>query len=49
MRPSKIKLSQHSDRLALRSLSEFVVANTHPVGLSVNNDQRILAIPAGCL
>ena len=54
--PIEIKVTQPSDKRALRSLSEFVLANNCPLGLVVNNDERarwlderILAIPAGCL
>ena len=54
--PVEIKLNQHGDKRALRSLSEFVLANSCPVGLVINNDERarwlddrILAIPAACL
>ncbi len=54
--PIEIKLGQSGDKRALRSLSDFVVANNCPLGLIVNNDERarwlderILAIPAGCL
>lgn len=54
--PVEIKLNQHGDKRALRSLSEFVLANGCPVGLVINNDERarwlddrILAIPAACL
>jgi predicted AAA+ superfamily ATPase len=54
--PIEIKLTQQGDRRALRSLSEFVIANDCPLGLVINNDERsrwlddrILAIPAACL
>jgi len=54
--PIEIKLTQQSDKRALRSLSEFVVAHDCPFGLVINNDERprwlderILAIPAACL
>ena len=54
--PVEIKLNQHGDKRALRSLSEFVLAHDCPVGLVINNDERarwlddrILAIPAACL
>lgn len=54
--PVEIKLTQHSDKRALRSLSEFVVTNDCPLGLVINNDERprwlddrILAIPAASL
>ena len=54
--PVEIKLNQHGDKRALRSLSEFVLTHNCPVGLVVNNDERarwlddrILAIPAACL
>jgi predicted AAA+ superfamily ATPase len=54
--PIEIKLTQQSDKRALRSLSEFVSAHDCPLGLVINNDERsrwlderILAIPASCL
>lgn len=54
--PVEIKLTQQSDKRALRSLSEFVTAHDCPVGLVINNDERprrlderILAIPAASL
>jgi|SRR3989338_1692228 len=54
--PVEIKLTQQSDKRALRSLSEFVVAHDCPLGLVINNDERprwlgerILAIPAASL
>jgi predicted AAA+ superfamily ATPase len=54
--PIAIKLTQQSDKRALRSLSEFVTAHDCPLGLVINNDERprwlderILAIPAACL
>jgi predicted AAA+ superfamily ATPase len=54
--PIEIKLTQQSDKRALRSLSEFVSAHDCPLGLVINNDERprwlderILAIPAACL
>ena len=54
--PVEIKLNQQGDKLALRSMSEFVLAHDCPVGLVINNDERarwlddrILAIPAACL
>ena len=54
--PVEIKLNQHGDKRALRSLSEFVLTHDCPVGLVINNDERarwlddrILAIPAACL
>ncbi len=54
--PIEIKLTQQSDKRALRSLSEFVAAHDCPLGLVINNDERprwlderILAIPAACL
>ena len=54
--PIEIKLTQHGDKRALRSLSEFVIANNCALGLIVNNDERarwlderILAVPAACL
>lgn len=54
--PVEIKLTQHGDKRALRSLSEFVATHHCPLGLVINNDERarwldenILAIPAACL
>jgi hypothetical protein len=54
--PVEIKLTQQSDKRALRSLSEFVAAHDCPLGLVINNDERprwlderILAIPAAAL
>ena len=54
--PVEIKLTQQSDRRALRSLSEFVAAHDCPLGLIINNDERprwlderIFAIPVACL
>jgi hypothetical protein len=54
--PVEIKLTQQSDKRALRSLSEFVAAHNCPLGLVINNDERprwlddrILAIPAASL
>lgn len=54
--PIEIKLTQQSDKRALRSLSAFVAAHDCPLGLVINNDERprwlderILAIPAACL
>ena len=54
--PIEIKLTQQSDKRALRSLSAFIAANNCPLGLTINNDERhrwiderILAIPAACL
>lgn len=54
--PVEIKLTQQSDKRALRSLSEFVAAHHCPLGLVINNDERprwlderILAIPAASL
>lgn len=54
--PVEIKLTQQSDKRALRSLSDFVVTHNCPLGLVINNDERprwlderILAIPAASL
>lgn len=54
--PVEIKLTQQSDKRALRSLSEFVATHDCPLGLVINNDERprwlderILAIPAASL
>jgi predicted AAA+ superfamily ATPase len=54
--PIEIKLTSQSDKRALRSLSDFVATHNCPLGLVINNDDRprwlddrILAIPAGCL
>jgi uncharacterized protein len=54
--PVEIKLTQLSDKRALRLLSEFVTAHDCPLGLIINNDERprrlderIIAIPAGSL
>jgi predicted AAA+ superfamily ATPase len=54
--PVEIKLNQHGDKRALRSLSEFVKTHDCPLGLVINNDERprwlderILSIPAACL
>ena len=54
--PIEIKLTQQSDKRALRSLSEFVSTNDCPLGLVINNDERarwlderILAVPVACL
>lgn len=54
--PVEIKLTQQSDKRALRSLSEFVAAHDCPLGLVINNDERprrlderILAIPVSSL
>lgn len=54
--PIEVKLAQHSDKRALRTLTEFVAAHDCPLGLVINNDERprwlderILAIPAACL
>jgi len=54
--PVEIKLSLQADRRALRALSEFVVLHDCPVGLVISNDdqprrldERIIAVPAGCL
>ena len=54
--PVEIKLTQQSDKRALRSLSEFIEAHNCPLGLVINNDERprwlderILAIPAASL
>lgn len=54
--PIEIKLTQQSDKRALRSLSEFMLAHDCPLGLVINNDERprwlnerILAIPAASL
>ena len=54
--PVEIKLTQQSDKRALRSLSEFVAAHDCPLGLVINNDERprrlderILSIPAASL
>ncbi len=54
--PIKIKLNQQADKRALRSLSDFVTSHDCPLGLVINNDERvrrlddrILAIPAACL
>jgi hypothetical protein len=52
----EIKLTQQSDKRALRSLSDFIATHDCPLGLIINNDERtrrlderILAIPAACL
>jgi predicted AAA+ superfamily ATPase len=54
--PVEIKLTQQSDKRALRSLAEFVTTHDCPLGLVINNDERprwlderLLAIPAACL
>lgn len=54
--PIEIKLTQQSDKRALRSLSEFVLSHNCPLGLVINNDERprwlderILAVPASSL
>lgn len=54
--PVEIKLTQQTDKRAMRALSEFVVTHNCPLGLVINNDERprrlderILAIPAACL
>ena len=54
--PVEIKLTQQSDKRALRSLSEFVATHNCPLGLVINNDERprwlddrILAVPAASL
>lgn len=54
--PVEIKLTQQSDKRALRSLADFVAAHDCPLGLVINNDERprwlderILAIPAAAL
>lgn len=54
--PIEIKLTQHGDKRALRSLADFIAANDCPLGLVINNDARprwldtrILAIPAASL
>jgi len=54
--PVEIKLGQHGDKRALRTLSEFVKTHDCPLGLVINNDERarwlderILSIPAACL
>jgi len=54
--PIEIKLTQQTDKRALRGLAEFVATNDCPLGLVINNDERprwlderILAIPAAAL
>jgi uncharacterized protein len=54
--PVEIKLTQQSDKRALRSLSEFIATHDCPLGLVISNDERprwlderILAIPAASL
>lgn len=54
--PVEIKMTQPSDRRALRALADFVTAHNCPFGLVINNDEkprqldeRIFAIPAGSL
>lgn len=54
--PVEIKLTQQSDKRALRTLADFVTAHDCPLGLVINNDERprwlderILAIPAAAL
>ena len=54
--PVEIKLTQQSDKRALRSLADFVAVHDCPLGLVINNDERprwlderILAIPAAAL
>jgi len=54
--PVEIKLTQQSDKRVLRSLSQFLSTHDCPLGLIINNDERlrqlderIIAVPAACL
>lgn len=54
--PVEIKLTQQSDKRALRTLSEFVSSHDCPLGLVINNDERprwlaerILSVPLASL